>query len=58
LNSEELHILYSFPNNTIHIKSRKMRCAGHVACIGEERKVYKVLMRKPEKKETTYKTKA
>jgi hypothetical protein len=27
-----------------------MRWAGHVACIGEDRKVYKVLVRKPEGK--------
>jgi hypothetical protein len=31
-------------------KSRRMRWAGHVACMGEERKVYKVLVRKPEGK--------
>jgi hypothetical protein len=35
-----------------------MRWAGHVACMGEERNVYRVLMGKPEgKKETTWKTK-
>jgi hypothetical protein len=33
-----------------------MRWAGHVACMGEERNVYKVLVGKPE--ETTGKTKA
>jgi hypothetical protein len=27
-----------------------LRWAGHVACMGEKRKVYKVLMGKPEKK--------
>jgi hypothetical protein len=27
-----------------------MRWAGHVACMGEERKVYKVLVGKPEGK--------
>jgi hypothetical protein len=27
-----------------------MRFAGHVACIGEERKVYRVLVGKPERK--------
>jgi hypothetical protein len=30
------------------VKSRRMRWAGHVARIGEERKVYKVLVGKPE----------
>jgi hypothetical protein len=31
-------------------KSRQMRWAGHVACMGEERKVYKVLVGNPEGK--------
>jgi hypothetical protein len=31
-------------------KSRRMRWAGHVARMGEERKVYKVLVGKPEGK--------
>jgi hypothetical protein len=35
LHSEELHILYSSPNIIRHIKSRRMRWAGHVACMGE-----------------------
>jgi hypothetical protein len=32
------------------IRSRRMRWAGHVARVGEERKVYKVLAGKPEGK--------
>jgi len=32
------------------IKSRRMRWAGHVACMGEERGVYRVLVGKPEGK--------
>jgi hypothetical protein len=36
--------------NEVQIKSRRMRPAGHVACMGEERKVYKVLVGKPEGK--------
>jgi hypothetical protein len=40
--NEELHNLYSFPNIIRHIKSRRMRWAGHVVRMGEERKVYKV----------------
>ena len=32
------------------IKSRRMRWAGHVACMGEKRGVYRVLVRKPEEK--------
>jgi hypothetical protein len=50
LHNEELHILYSSPNIITQIKSRRMRWAGHVARIGEERNVYRVLMRKPEGK--------
>jgi hypothetical protein len=36
LHSEELYILYSFPNIFRQMKSRRMRLAGHVACMGEE----------------------
>jgi hypothetical protein len=36
LHNEELHILYSSPNIVRQIKSRRMRWAGHVACMGEE----------------------
>jgi hypothetical protein len=32
------------------MKPRRMRWAGHVACMGEERKVYKFLVGKPEGK--------
>jgi hypothetical protein len=44
LHSEELHILYLSPNIIRQIKSRRMRWAGHVARMGEERKVYRVLV--------------
>jgi len=37
LHNEELNDLYSSPNCVRVIKSRRMRCAGHVACMGEER---------------------
>jgi hypothetical protein len=37
--NEELHILYSSPNIIRQIKSRRMRWAGHVARMGEERNV-------------------
>jgi hypothetical protein len=30
------------------MKSRRIRWAGHVTCMGEERKLYKVLVGKPE----------
>jgi hypothetical protein len=48
--SEELHISCSSPNIIMQIKSRRMRWAGHVARMGEERNVYKVLMEKSEGK--------
>jgi hypothetical protein len=50
LHNEELHNLYSSPDIIRQIKSRRMRWAGHVARMGEERKVYKVLAGKPEGK--------
>jgi hypothetical protein len=49
LHNEELLNLYSSPNIR-QIKSRRMRWAGHVARMGEERKMYKVLVGKPEGK--------
>jgi hypothetical protein len=58
LHSEELHSLYSSPDIIRQVKSRRMRWAGHVARIGEERRVYKVLVGNPQRKETTGKTKA
>jgi hypothetical protein len=48
LHSEELHILYSYPNIIRQIKSKKMRWAGHVACVQVEGKMYRVLVGKPE----------
>jgi len=38
----------SSPNIVRVIKSRRMRWAGHVARMGEERRVYRVLLGKPE----------
>jgi hypothetical protein len=42
--------MYSSPNIIRQIKSRRMRWAGHVARMGEETNVYRVLMGKPEGK--------
>jgi hypothetical protein len=42
--------MYSSTNIIRQIKSRIMRWAGHVACMGEGRKVYGVLTVKPEGK--------
>jgi hypothetical protein len=50
LHNEELHNLYSSPDIIRQVKSRRMRWAGHVARVGEERKVYKVSVGKPEGK--------
>ena len=50
LHNEELNDLYSSPNIVQVIKSRRMRWAGHVARMGEERGVYRVLVGKPEAK--------
>jgi hypothetical protein len=50
LHSEELHNLYLSPDIISQIKSRRMRWAGHVARIGEDRKVYKSFDGKSEMK--------
>jgi hypothetical protein len=50
LHSEELHNLYSSPDIIRQVKSRRIRWAGHVVRMGEERKVYRVLVGKPEGK--------
>jgi hypothetical protein len=50
LHNDELHSLYSSPNIVRVIKSRRMRWAGHVACMGEGRGVYGVLVGRPEGK--------
>jgi len=47
LHNEELNDLYFSPNNVRVIKSRRMRWAGHVARMGKERWVYRVLVGKP-----------
>ena len=46
----ELNDLYSLPNIVRWIKSRRMRWAGHVARLGERRRVYRVLVGKSEGK--------
>ena len=48
LRNEELNDLYSSPNIVRVINLRRMRWAGHVARMGEERGVYRVLVGKPE----------
>jgi hypothetical protein len=51
LHNEELHNLYSSPDIIRQVKSRRMRWEGHVSRMGEERKVYKVLVGKPQERD-------
>jgi hypothetical protein len=50
LHNEELNDLYSLPNIVRVVKSRLMRWAGHVARMGEDIEVHRVLVGKPEGK--------
>jgi hypothetical protein len=50
LHNEELHDLYSSPSIVRIIKSRRIRWAGHVARMGENRNEYRLLVGKPEGK--------
>jgi hypothetical protein len=48
LHNEELNDVYSLPNIVRMVKSRRMRWAGNVARMGEDRGVHRVLVGKPE----------
>jgi hypothetical protein len=48
LHNKEVHNLYSSPNIIRMIKSRRMRWVGHVARMGEEGNMYRLLVGKPE----------
>jgi len=50
LHNEELNYLYSLPNIVQVVKSRRMRWAEHVARMGEDRGVHRVLVGEPEGK--------
>ena len=50
LHNEELNDLYSLPNIVRVVKSRRMRWSEHVARMGEDRGVHRVLVVKPEGK--------
>ena len=57
IHKEELNDLYSLSKIIRVIKLRRMRWAGHVACTGYRRRMYGVLVCKPEReRETTWKT--
>jgi len=48
LHNEDLNDLYSSHNIFLLIKSKRIRWAEHVVCMGEKRGVYEVLVGKPE----------
>jgi hypothetical protein len=50
LYNEELRNMYISQNIIKVIKSKSMRWAGNVACMGEMRNAYKILVGKPEGK--------
>jgi len=50
LHNEELNDLYTSHNVLRVIKSRRMRWAGHGACIWDSRAIYRVLVGKSEGK--------
>jgi hypothetical protein len=50
LHNEELHNLYVSPNIIKMVIKSRGRWAGHVACTGQMRNVYNILVRKPEGK--------
>jgi hypothetical protein len=48
--NEEIHNLCSSPNIIRMIKSRRVRCTGHVTRMWEHRNAYRTLVGKPEGK--------
>jgi hypothetical protein len=50
MHNDELHSLYSLPNIVRVIKSRRLRWVGHVACMEEGGKVYRVFVGRPKRK--------
>jgi hypothetical protein len=50
LHSEERHDLYTSPSIITIIKLRRMRWEDHVACMGEKRNAYRLVLGKPEGK--------
>jgi hypothetical protein len=47
-NAGRIHDLYTLTNITRLMKSRRMRWVGHMACMGQKRNAYRVLVGKPE----------
>jgi hypothetical protein len=50
LHNEELYDLYCSPNIIRVIRSKRIRWAGHVACVRDRRGAYRVLVWKPKGK--------
>jgi hypothetical protein len=50
LHDQELLDLFSLPNIIRVMKSRSMKCLGHVVGMGEKRDVYRLLVGRPEGK--------
>jgi hypothetical protein len=47
LHNEKLHNPYSSPSIIRMMKPRRMRWAGHVACMGEKMNAYRILVGNP-----------
>jgi hypothetical protein len=58
LHNKELHALYSLTNIIWVIKSRRLRWAGHVACMGERRGAFRASVGKSEGRRPLGKTQA
>ena len=56
LHNEKLHSLNRSPDIVRVIKSRRLRWAGHIAGMEEDRSALKILTGKPTRKETSRKT--
>ena len=50
LHNAELQSFYSSPNIIRYLKSKRLRWAGHVACMEQSRNAYRVLVGEPEGK--------
>jgi hypothetical protein len=53
---ENSYELFSSPNIRRIMRSLIVRCAGHVACMGQTREAFKILVEGPEGKTTTLNT--
>jgi hypothetical protein len=50
LNNKELHSFYATQNIIGVIEPKRMKWAGHIACVGERRNAYNIFIGKPEEK--------